>query len=123
MLLDLNLLENVEPKAPRVRPTMGERLVTAVRRLAGERACIASHGETPWASVTFSGSRHSVVLRFEGWEACDDGETFIAELPEHEFTLPGVLVADASVVRNEQVLLPEPVLEVEVELLLLNTKE
>lgn len=123
MLLDLNLFGDNEPKAPRVRPTMGERLTAALAKLAGERASIIRHAETPWASVTFSGSRHTVVLRFEGWEACDDGEAFIAELPEHEFTLPGVLVADAAVVRNDQVLLPEPVLEVEVELLLLNNKD
>ncbi|WP_225204611.1 hypothetical protein [Novosphingobium huizhouense] len=123
MLLDLSLFGTTEPKAPRVRPTMGERLAAAIARLAGERAQIVRHAETPWASVTFSGARHSLVLRFEGWEACDDGEAFIAELPEHEFTLPGVLVADAAVVRNDQVLLPEPVLEVEIELLLLNTRD
>lgn len=126
MLLDLNLFglseRAPEPKAPRIRPTLGERLVAAVTKLAGERAEVVSHKETPWASVTFTGSRHSVVLRFDGWEACDDGENFVADLPDHEFTLPRVLVADATVVRNEQALLPEPAMEVEVELLLLDNR-
>lgn len=122
MLLDPRLLETTEPKAPRIRPTIGERLVAVLAKLAGDLAEVASHKETPWASVTFTGSRHTVVLRFAGWEACDDGENFVAALPEHEFTLPGVLVADATIARNEQTLLPEPTMEVEVELLLLNDK-
>ncbi len=123
MLLDLNALLHAEPKAPRVRPTLGERLVVALGKLAGERAEIISHKETPWASITFTGSRHTVALRFSGWEACDDGENFVVDLPEHEFTLPHVLVADATVTRNEQALLPEPAMEVEVELLLLNNRD
>ncbi|MCW1381445.1 hypothetical protein OLX02_01280 [Novosphingobium sp. KCTC 2891] len=122
MLLDPRLFLTSEPKAPRVRPTTGERLIAALRKFAGERAEVVRHKEAPWASVTFTGSRHTLVLRFEGWEACDDGENFVADLPEHEFTLPGVLVADAAVTCNTQVLLPEPAMEVEIELLLLDNK-
>lgn len=123
MLLDLNALLHAEPKAPRVRPTTGERLVAALAKLAGDRAEIVRHSETAWASVTFTGSRHTALLRFTGWEACDDGENFVADLPDHEFTLPCVLVADATVTRNDQVLLPEPSMDVEVELLLLNNRD
>ncbi len=56
-------------------------------------------------------------------EACDQplvGEQFIAALPEHEFTLPRQLVADAAVVSVEHATLPEPRLTVELELLLLD---
>lgn len=116
MLLDPGLT-----RAARVRrrTTAAERLWRAISDLAGPRALRLSHQETAWASVTFSGARHSLTLAFEGWEAADDGEAFIAALPDHEFTLPGLLVADAAVVRSVQQLLPHPRLEVGIEVLLL----
>jgi len=46
-------------------------------------------------------------------------ERFIAALPEHEFAIPGQLVADASVTEAEHRLLPAPRLVVRCELLLL----
>lgn len=102
------------------RPTPGTRILRAVLELAGREAVLVSHAERPWASVTFSGSRQTFVLRFHGWEACDGAEHLIAALPEHEFTLPGLLVADAMVLRTDQVLLPCPHMEVELEILLLD---
>lgn len=94
-------------------------LLAAVMRLAGEKAELLRHGERPWASVTFSGSRHSIALAFAGAEGMAAGETFIAALPEHEFAISGQLVADAAVVSVEQALLPAPTMTVEIELLLL----
>ena len=47
------------------------------------------------------------------------GERFIALLPEHEFTIRGQLVADATICAVSVELLPEPVMLVEAELLLL----
>lgn len=94
-------------------------LLSALLSLAGERAELLRHGEKPWASITFSGSRHTIALAFRGHEAVEAGEMFIAALPEHEFAIPGQLVADATIVSAEHVLLPEPVLTVEAELLLL----
>jgi hypothetical protein len=69
--------------------------------------------------VTFSGSRHAMALAFTGGEAVAAGEAFIAALPEHEFTVARQIVADAAVVSVEHVLLPEPRMVVEIELLLL----
>lgn len=46
-------------------------------------------------------------------------EALIEALPEHEFTIPDQLVADAAIVSVEQVALPEPRIVVELELLLL----
>ncbi len=105
---------------PRVRISPGERLLRAVLALAGPEAELMEHGEAPWASVTFAGTRHTIVLRYEGWEACDAAETLIAALPEHEFTIPRTLVADAAVVRLDQKLLPEPCMTIELALLLLD---
>ncbi|GHC95077.1 hypothetical protein [Novosphingobium pokkalii] len=108
--------------APRRRVASGlaPRVVRSVLALAGRSAQLIDHRERPWASVTFSGARHSVVLRYTGWEACDDGEALIAALPDHEFTVPGALVADVTVVRTDEAVLPERTLEVELELLLLD---
>lgn len=94
-------------------------LLSAVTELAGGKAELLRHVERPWASVTFSGTRHTVILAFSGAEAVAAGEVFIAALPEHEFTMPGQLVADAAVTAVEHIALPGPRLTVEVELLLL----
>lgn len=94
-------------------------LLAAVMDLAGGQAELLRHSERPWASITFTGSRHNLTLAFTGPEVMAIGETFIAVLPEHEFNLPRQIVADAAVLSVEHVLLPAPRLTVEIELLLL----
>lgn len=105
---------------PRVRISPGERLLRSVLALAGPHAELITHSEAPWASVTFAGTRHTIELRYDGWEACDAAEALMAALPEHEFTIPRTLVADAAVVRLDQALLPEPRMTLELALLLLD---
>ena len=51
--------------------------------------------------------------------AVDAGARFIADLPEHEFAIPGQLVTEAPVTEYEERLLPAPRLVVACELLLL----
>ncbi|HYD23882.1 MAG TPA: hypothetical protein VEB68_03735 [Croceibacterium sp.] len=94
------------------------RLREALLGLAGEHATIVSHDEKSWASITFAGARHRIELVFEGAEGTQAGELFIAFLPEHEFTIPGQLVADAAVTAVDHRLDP-PRLQVSCELLLL----
>jgi len=109
------------PCQPKRRvPSPAARLLRALLALAGHHASLIEHRERSWASVTFSGARHTVVLRFTGWEACDDGERLVAALPDHAFTIPGLLVADATVTRTDEALVPERTLEVECELLVLD---
>ena len=93
-------------------------LLSAVLQLAGGRAELLRHGERPWASVTFSGSRHTLALRFTGHDALEAGDAFVEALPEHEFALRGQIVADARITALDQVVLPEPAMTIEVELLL-----
>ncbi|QWC56031.1 hypothetical protein F7D01_01985 [Erythrobacter sp. 3-20A1M] len=107
------------PRRPRARRTPADRLRAALLALADGHGIVRAHRETPWASITFAGARHRVVLCFEGAEAIAAGEQFSADLPEHEFTIPGQLVADATVVEVDHVLLPQPRLTVTAELLLL----
>ena len=95
------------------------KLLSALLALGHGKGELVRHSERPWASATFCGTRHTVALRFAGDEAVAAGERFVAELPDHEFTIRGHLVADALVISADHTLLPAAALEVEVELLLL----
>jgi hypothetical protein len=101
-------------RAPSRRPWL--QLIAAVTELAGSDVELIRHTERGWASITFSGTRHAMVLAFTGTQA---GEQFIAALPDHEFTIPRQLVAEATVVSVDQTVLAEPKLVIEIELLLL----
>lgn len=105
--------ERLTPRRPWLR------LLSEVLKLAGDKAEFLRHSERPWASATFSGSRHRVLLVFMGHEAIAQGETFISALPDHEFTIPGHLVADATVVSVDHENGPVSHMTVEAELLLL----
>jgi len=109
---------SARPKPARCGP--GTRLRTALLELAGHHAELLTHSEKPWASVTFSGTRHRFELLFRGEEAIEAGECFIVFLPEHEFAIPGQLVADAAVVEVQHRLQGEPELRLTAELLLLD---
>ena len=99
MLCDLTLETKSASPARRYRPkrTTADRVREALLMLAEGRANLLSHEERAWSSITFSGTRHEVMLDFDGREAVEVGEEFIAALPDHEFTIPGQLVADATV--------------------------
>ncbi|SFF99519.1 hypothetical protein SAMN05518801_10570 [Novosphingobium sp. CF614] len=96
------------------------RLLSEVLTLAGPRAELVRHTERAWSSVTFSGTRHTIALAFAEVEAIAQGEAYLAALPEHEFTIPAHLVADAAVVAVEHETIPCPRMIVEAELLLLD---
>lgn len=95
------------------------RLLSELAALGGPHVEFLRHNERPWSSVTFSGSRHRVAMAFTGSEAVSDGERLIAALPDHEFAIPGQLVADATIRAVEHDNGPDPRLTVEAELLLL----
>lgn len=103
----------------RLRRDPGTRLRMALDELAG-CGTIISHQQTPWASITFSGVRHSFTVLFCGDEEVAVGEEFLAALPDHEFILPGQIVADASIGHVQHELLPIPRLQAEIELLMLD---
>jgi hypothetical protein len=111
--------EHPAPPPLRTRRGPGDRLREALIGLAGGMASVVHHGERSWASVTFAGARHRLDLVFEGVCAVDAGELFIAALPDHEFAIPGQLVADATVIAVDHRLLPEPRMAVTCEILLL----
>ena len=100
------------------RPGASGKLLEALADLARHKGRITHHHEASWASITFAGTRHRVTIEFSGDEAIEAGECFIAFLPEHEFAIPGRLVADAAVTAVDHALDPA-VLRVTCELLLL----
>jgi hypothetical protein len=75
------------------------RLVRAIR---AQLAAVAGQVDiearsTPWASVTFTGARHALVLRLSGAGAGAAADAFLDGLGSREFALPGHLVADVAV--------------------------
>ena len=85
--------------ALRPRRTLADRVRAALMQLTGGTGTVLGHEEKAWASVTFSGTRHEVVLEFCGADAVVAGEELIERLPDHEFALPGQLVADATIIK------------------------
>ncbi|QZD93871.1 hypothetical protein K3162_12350 [Qipengyuania xiapuensis] len=87
--------------------------------LAEHQGQVITHSEKAWASITFAGTRHSLSLLFAGEDAVEAAEHFVAALPDHEFAIPGQLVADAGIVEVEHRLSPSPRMVVQCDLLLL----
>lgn len=74
----------------------GEQLRAQLILLAGGAGTVRVHGERAWSSPTFSGTRHTLQLRFEGDEVAG-GEAMIAAAPEHEFCIPGNRVTELAI--------------------------
>jgi hypothetical protein len=104
----------------RPRLTSGQRLAQALFDLAGPLARLARHGETQWSSATFTGSRHTFVLRFQGAAAVADAEALTIAISDDEVAIMGALIAELTVTRFTQTLLPEPEAEIEIAALLLD---
>ncbi len=106
------------PRPVRRSPQPSGKLRAALLSLAGGHATITDHREKNWASITFAGTRHRMELVFEGTEAIERAERFIADVAEHQFDIPGHLVADASVIEVDHQLEP-PRMQICAEVLLL----
>lgn len=76
-----------------------ERALIAGAAKAGCRVAVTVLDSIPWASVTFSGARHEIVLSGAASLAMDRWAHGIGEA---EFALRGHLVADARVMRIER---------------------
>jgi hypothetical protein len=102
---DFGSIEVKSAPAPAPRPafkarrTTADRVRTALMQLTGGHGTILGHDEKAWASITFAGTRHELVLEFCGADTVVGGEELIERLPDHEFTLPGQLVADATITK------------------------
>lgn len=82
-------------RGPDAATLLGRALVAA-SECAGCPVSLAEADWTRWASATFVGARHNVVLVGTHSPALD---AWLAALPEAEFALRGHLVADLKLVR------------------------
>lgn len=88
--------------------------------LCGGEGEFLNHRERPWASATFSGTRHTITLAFSGTAEIARAEQCLERLPDHEFAIPGQLVADATVASVKHSAGPPPRMVIEAEFLLLD---
>ena len=76
------------------KQTPGAVLTAAIEALCGGRAVVTLVRERPWASITFSGTRHSINIIWQDGIDPAAMEDLIRILPVHEFAIPGHFVAD-----------------------------
>lgn len=57
----------------------------------------------PWRSMGLAGERHQIRLRLGGHDAEHEAGRMAQALPDHEFTLPGLLVADVAITATQRV--------------------
>jgi hypothetical protein len=117
MQLEFKAADAAQARA--LRRDRANQLLAALYALGGDHGALLRHEERAWASITFAGARHTLAFRFAGDVGVAAGEAFVAALPEHEFAIPHRLVADATVVAVRHALIPEPAMEVECEVLML----
>lgn len=91
-------------------------LIRALLDLCEGRAELLEHRGKSWASATFAGMRHVLRLGFQG-PGVATGEWLAGILPEHEFDLPGHIVADAAVIEQHRRTEGEPRLDLTIEVL------
>ena len=72
-------------------------MIACLSELAGPDIAVVASSSRPWASATFIGAQHRVILRFAGDDAAERAARFAEALPDAEFTIAGHIVADACV--------------------------
>lgn len=98
---------------------MRDQLREAVLSVGGRFGTVVFHHEKAWSSTIFSGARHTLRIEYNGPAEVECGEKLIEDLPEHDFSIPGQLVADAGVEHVEHRLKGNPRMVVTATLLLL----
>jgi len=73
------------------------RVIAQLVEFGGADMSVIASSSRPWASATFIGAQHRVVVQFSGHDAHGNAARFADKLPEAEFSISGHIVADASV--------------------------
>lgn len=84
------------------RQDAGSLLAGQIGAMTGDRASVTLKRERPWASITFAGTRHSLVVDWPGATGPGDMENLAKALPDHEFAIPGHFVADILVLEQSE---------------------
>ena len=80
----------------------GSLLASQMEALAGGQVSVTLKRERPWASITFTGMRHSFAVDWAGATNPNEKENLAKTLPDHEFTIPGYFVADILVTEQSK---------------------
>lgn len=83
------------PRPPRRDPHV--RVIAHLVQIGEPDMSVIASSSRPWASATFLGAQHRIVLRFSGADAHSRATCFAEALPEAEFSISGHIVADACV--------------------------
>ncbi|WP_108811176.1 hypothetical protein [Sphingorhabdus sp. Alg231-15] len=88
--------ETVEREKPKDRSHRdpGSRIVEQLQKLFGADYEVTMVRERPWASITFSGTRHILVVKLAVLGEMPGIGSACNQLPDYEFNLPGQFVAD-----------------------------
>ncbi len=76
------------------RRDVAELLIEQLNELLGTACAVTLKREKPWASITFSGTRHYLEIQMVGGADQNAISKRVCALPDHEFALPGYFVAD-----------------------------
>ena len=115
----LDLLGSHAVEATRQSFGTAAKLREQLLALGHDRGIVVRHSERSWASITYSGTRHSIDLEFAGHASALAGEAMLAKLPGHDFIVPGQIVADVAIAAVERLMQPVRRLVCTIELLLL----
>lgn len=88
------------PRPPRRDPHT--RVIAQLLELTGPESSVIATTSRPWASATFTGARHNVLVRMKGEDRHDKAKWLGKALPEAEFRIPGHIVADACVESRQE---------------------
>jgi|GEM_PF-372255 len=73
------------------------RVIAQLLELAGPDSSVIATSSRPWASATFVGVRHKIILRISGTDHAEHADHFTEALPEAEFSISGHIVAETCV--------------------------
>lgn len=79
----------------------GNALRRAIGAIAPSASVVEEISSRSWASITFTGARHRIVLRLDGAGANEAADRLFENLKVAEFELRGHVVADIGVVARE----------------------
>ncbi|WP_417593420.1 hypothetical protein [Parasphingorhabdus sp.] len=93
----------VDPERLKVcRRDPGSLLARQLEALAGDQPHVTIQRERPWASITFTGTRHSFAVNWPNAPSPDQRDNIAKTIAEHEFAIPGYFVADMLVTERSE---------------------
>lgn len=89
------LRERDWPRRPKCDPHT--RVIAQLLELAGSDSSVIATSSRPWASATFLGARHKIILKLTGTDHSQRADRFTEALPEAQFSISGHIVAEACI--------------------------